>query len=290
MSAPSVPPLPDGSVVEVPGRGQMFVRQAAGPAGAPTVLLLHGLSASADLNWFPSFGPLSRRYNVIAVDHRGHGRGIRSRRPFRLADCADDVAGLLDALGTGPVIATGYSMGGPISQLLWLRHRHHVRGLVLCATSTHFVRARPGASVALNAMAGLSLAATLTPEAVRRQLFDRLVSGRFEGSPLAQWATAEIRRGNPATIIQAASAVGRFDSRPWITQVDVPTAVVVTVHDRLVPPARQLRMAEAIPGATVHRVAGDHGVCVTDPARFVPTLLNALASVASRAEPARRTS
>lgn len=290
MHVPGAPPLPEGGVVEVPGRGHMFVRRAAGPAGAPTVLLLHGLSASADLNWFPSFRPLSRQFNVVAVDHRGHGRGIRSRRPFRLADCADDVAGLLDVLGTGPVIATGYSMGGPISQLLWLRHRHHVAGLVLCATSTHFVRTRPGASVALNAMAGLSLAASLTPESVRRQFFDRLVSGRFEGSPLAQWAATEIRRGNPATIIQAASAVGRFDSRPWIAQIDVPTAVVVTVHDRLVAPARQLRMADAIPDATVHRVAGDHGVCVTDPARFVPMLLTGLNSVASRSAEARRIS
>ena len=49
----------------------------------------------------------------MALDHRGHGRGIRSRRPFRLEDCADDAAALIDELGLGPVTAVGYSMGGP---------------------------------------------------------------------------------------------------------------------------------------------------------------------------------
>ena len=53
---------------------------------------------------------------------------------MRLADCADDMAALIDELGTGPVIAVGYSMGGPIAQLLWKRHPEKVAGLVLCAT------------------------------------------------------------------------------------------------------------------------------------------------------------
>ena len=63
-----------------------------------------------------------RQFNVVALDHRGHGRGLQSDEPFRLADCADDVAALVDELGLGPVIVVGYSMGGPIAQLLWRRH------------------------------------------------------------------------------------------------------------------------------------------------------------------------
>ena len=85
-------------------------------------MLLHGWIASGGLNWFNAFGPLSQRYSVIAPDMRGHGRGIRVRRRFRLADCADDVAALLEHLDTGPAIVVGYSMGGPVAQLLWRRH------------------------------------------------------------------------------------------------------------------------------------------------------------------------
>ena len=54
------PPLPPGRIVELPGRGTTFVREADGPAGAPTVVLLHGWSVDADLNWFACYGPLGR--------------------------------------------------------------------------------------------------------------------------------------------------------------------------------------------------------------------------------------
>ncbi len=63
----------------------------------------------------------------------------------------------------------------------------------------------------------------------------------------------------------------------------MPTAVVVTEQDDRVPPRRQLAMAEAIRGATVHRVPGDHRVCVAQPHLFVPALLEACASVTRRA-------
>src|SRR5438874_11869328 len=93
------PALPPGRHLELPGRGTTFVRDLAGPPGAPTLILLHGLGATADLNWFPAFDTLGRRFRVLALDHRGHGQGIRVGARFRLGDCADDVAAVADALG-----------------------------------------------------------------------------------------------------------------------------------------------------------------------------------------------
>src|SRR5438105_8295167 len=108
------PPLPPGRHVELPGRGTTFIREV-GPPDAPALFLLHGLSASADLNWFASFNSLARPYRVVALDQRGHGRGIRLRgRTFRLEDCADDVAALADVLGIEDIIPVGYSMGGAV--------------------------------------------------------------------------------------------------------------------------------------------------------------------------------
>ena len=107
-------------------------------AGAPTVVLLHGWTATADLNWFACFAPLAEHFRVIALDHRGHGRGIRAGARSVSTDCADDVAALADVLGIERFIAVGYSMGGPIAQLLWQRHPELVAGLVLCATSSTF--------------------------------------------------------------------------------------------------------------------------------------------------------
>ena len=278
----SGPPLPEGRTLDLPGRGRTFVREVPAPRpGAPTVVLLHGWTASADLNWFPAYAPLGRHFRVLALDHRGHGRGIRSWRPFRLEDCADDVAALLGALDAGPAVVVGYSMGGPIAQLTWRRHRDAVSGLVLCATAAGFGGWR-GDRAFFSAMLGLSVAAQVTPGVVRRQVMDRVIHQRLQGR-LNDWAVEELRRNDPASVLQAGSAIGRFDSRRWIGGVDVPTASLITTDDNVVPVRRQESLAAAIPGNRVQRVAGDHAVCVSAPQRFVPVLVDACRDVADRA-------
>jgi len=127
----SSPEFPSGGPLVLPGRGTTFVRKIDGPLGAPTLLLLHGWTATADLNWFRCYKPLSEHFNVVALDHRGHGHGIRSRRLVRLEDCADDAVAVCDVLGIEQFIPVGYSMGGPIAQLIWRRHPERVSGLVL---------------------------------------------------------------------------------------------------------------------------------------------------------------
>lgn len=281
------PPLPPGRALHLPGRGTTWVRVANGPGpAAPTLMLLHGWTATADLNWFRCYAPLSRSFRVVALDHRGHGRGIRSRRPFRLEDCADDAAAVAAQLGIHDVIAVGYSMGGPIAQLLWNRHRSLVRGLVLCATSRNFGRSIRERAM-FTSMLGLSGMARVTPAPVRRQVSDRIFTRRLADTPLGPWAAAELRRSDPATVLQAGWSIGSFSSASWIGTVDVPAAVVVTMQDSVVHPHRQLRLADSIPGAQVFPVSGDHAVCVTAPNRFVPALLDACRSVVS-APPTRR--
>ncbi len=278
------PGVPVGRAIELPGRGTTFVREAAGPAGARTLLLLHGWTATGGLNWFPSFAPLAETFNVVAIDHRGHGRGIRSRRRFRLEDCADDAVALADELGIDTFIPVGYSMGGPIAQLTWHRHADRVDGLVLCATSRNF-RGQPIERALFGAMTGLSVAARVTPASWHRSVSGRMLTRRLDpASALGEWARSEMLRNDPRVLIEAGHALGRFTSRDWISGVDVPTAVVVTERDSVVPPHRQHKLAASIAGATMNPVQGDHGVCALDPERFVPALLEACTSVATRAD------
>ena len=87
----------------MPGRGEIFYRHhTGGEAGAPTLLLLHGWTASADLQWFTAYQALGERYPFVAIDVRGHGRGLRSEVPFTLEDAADDAAALVRHLGRRP--------------------------------------------------------------------------------------------------------------------------------------------------------------------------------------------
>jgi 3-oxoadipate enol-lactonase len=266
--------------VEVAGRGCTSIREAQGPPGAPTVVLLHGLAATGRLNWFTALPALSERFRVIVVDHRGHGRGIRTRH-FRLADCADDAVAIADHLGIESFIAVGYSMGGPIATLCWSRHHDRVRGLVLCATANHFLR--PEAQGALSAVfPGMVVAARLMP----RFFLDRIIDGMTRGLPAGDRrdrVRREMEPSDPATVLQAARAVIRFSSRDWAAGIDVPTAVVITTEDQLVPPRRQYRMAASIPGAKVFEVTGDHLACVRAAGQFVPALVEACEYVDVRA-------
>lgn len=273
--------LPLGKRVVLPGRGTTFVRDVPGPPGAPTVVLLHGWVASGGLNWFQVFKPLSESFRVVAPDLRGHGRGIRNWKRFRLADCADDVAAMIEQMDLGPVIVCGYSMGGPVAQLLWQRHPHMVSGMVLAATGSWLV---PGMRqqivlVGMASVAAGGLRATWgLPEAVRRMI--PLAPHGERPSSLQTWASAEMRRHDWRMVTEAGTAIATFDARKWLPNVDVPTTVLVTAKDRAVSPLEQLRTALLIPGAEIMRY--DEGHVAPVKASFGPAITEACLSVHAR--------
>ncbi|MBA3654804.1 MAG: alpha/beta fold hydrolase [Actinobacteria bacterium] len=287
VQLPPAPELPEGFTLELPGRGTTFVAEIEGPPGAPTLFLLHGLACTAYLNWFPVLRELSERYHVVMMDMRGHGRGVRHGRFFRLRDCADDAIAVADLLGIEKFVPVGYSMGGPVAQLLWRHYRERVSGLVLCATSRNF-RGKPQERLffmllpAIAAGMALRRPGNIAVDALAKQLIDAPADARLEDLDVPAWAFAEFRRTSPWTMLQGVNAIGQFSSHRWIGGVDVPTAVVVTTRDRFIPTARQLRLADAIPGATTHMCAANHAACVLAADKFAPALLEACASVASR--------
>ena len=81
---------------------------------------------------------------------------------------------------------------------------------------------------------------------------------------------------------QAVASLGRHHSTPWLSRIDVPTAVVVTTHDHVVPPERQRRIAARIPGATVHEAPCGHAGCVLQADAFVPAFLEAVDTTMGR--------
>jgi len=277
---------PVGRRLELPGRGTTFIREVPGPPGAPVLLLLHGLSASSGLNWYACYETLGKHFRMVAVDHRGHGRGIRSPTRFRLSDCADDAVAVVDELGIDRFIPVGYSMGGPIAQLIWHRHAARVDGLVMCATSRNFrgnVRERVQ-FLALGMMVAGRVAPAPNREAGRLlRLIEGMLSPDMGHPGLGRWIAGELSRNDSRKVVEAAEALGRYTSHDWVDQIDVPTSVVVTTADQLVPVRRQVKLARAIPSAVIFPVEGDHLVCARDPGAFVPVLLDACQLTARRA-------
>ncbi|WP_300402232.1 alpha/beta hydrolase [Nocardioides sp.] len=275
--------IPPGSLVELPGRGTTYVTDTPGPdEHSPTIVLLHALGCTGLLTWFPAIDALSRRFRVVTLDQRWHGRGITDD-DFSLYDCADDVAALIDELDLRDVIVVGYSMGGVVAQRVWRQHGDKIQGLVLCSTTDKFQLNLvergffTGMGTTMMGLRGLSRSATITRAA-------RAAASAADLAPtdMGEWALAEFRSTSPWAVGQALAALGRHHSRPWLGRIDVPTAVVVTTKDRVIPAARQHALARAIPGATVHLVESGHAACVLESEKFVPALLEAVATVNAR--------
>ena len=127
---------PSTRLVELPGRGVTRVWECAGPRGAETLVLIHGVAVTAELNWGKVLVPLARALPC---------RGRRPARPRRRDQHRLRGSGWRTAPTTSPrwrrpsvsrrFVAVGYSMGGMVAQLLYRRHASLLAGLVLCSTA-----------------------------------------------------------------------------------------------------------------------------------------------------------
>ena len=277
-----IPWLPEGHTIVVEGRGELFYRfhRHADPH-APIVLLLHGWTASGDLQFFSAYEALAAQFSFITIDHRGHGRGLRLQQRFELEDVADDAAALVEVLGVAPVIVVGYSMGGPIGMLLTRRHPHLVRGIVMEATALEWC------SSLLDRVRWKTariIGPLLRSFAYQRWLshgIQRLLGKGHPTQVYVPWLSGEMRRNDPQSIVQAGQALSRYDARPWAGELRKPAASLITTRDRLVKPRKQRALAEAL-GADIRELAGDHISAWEHPDEFAATTVELVSLVATK--------
>ncbi len=263
-----LPWLPPAHTAILAGRGELFYRHYQHPdPNAPIALLLHGWTASADLQFYTAYEELAKHASFIAVDHRGHGRSMRPAEPFELEDAADDAAALLLQLGVGPVILVGYSMGGPIALLMARRHSALVGGIVVEATALEW---RATFSERLRwktvRMLGPILRSWASPLWLRSGL-KRMVKNQPALEPHLDWLAGEISRNSAVHLVHAGQALSRYDSLLWAGALGTPAAMLITTSDRMVKPRKQRQLAKAL-NAHVIELAGDHLAPWMNPVEF----------------------
>ncbi|MFE9581745.1 alpha/beta fold hydrolase [Nocardia sp. NPDC006044] len=274
--------LPPRRAVELADGSSVDVRFAP---GANPVVLLHGWALTADVNFGHLMRPVADEYGLVAMDMRGHGRGLPlgAGERFDIAQCADDAAAVLDTLGIDQVVVCGYSLGGPVGLEFARRHRDRVRGLVFEATAMAFDSAED--------KFGRVFFRGLRPFADRSGGIGRSVplsyfwKARFKSAEVKRlwpWLRTELGQCHPRVIVDVILAEYAFDFRPHAAEIaDLPTAVVVTTRDGAVPPRDQRALAASL-NATVIELNAAHDVFLADPKKYVATTRSAIENVLHR--------
>lgn len=250
---------PQEHPLRVPGRTvfvgdeEYLVREMGRDDGTP-ILLIHGLAGSSLTEWYQVAPKLATDHRVILVDYRGHGLSARSDLRFEVAEAADDLVGVLDALEVNQVDVVGYSMGGVIAQALALRNPGRVRKLVLMATfATHSKGYKWLRRIGAMLTRGWERITGFGTSEVRSGY---LIARGAVRRRHARWMWRETLRRDVESGAQATLALLRFDSRDWVGKLNVDTMVVIPTADFLVPVSWQHELADAIADAKVVEVEG----------------------------------
>jgi pimeloyl-ACP methyl ester carboxylesterase len=252
-------PVTPATTVVVADGGAVSYRQLPGPEGAPAVLLLHGLGATAGLQYTPLLRQLSEHYRVLAVDMRRPRTSTDGSRLF--AGVAADAVAALDDAGIDQAVVLGYSIGGLVARVLAGNHPERVRGLVLAAT---FDAPQPGPwrrPVDLVARAAGLLPAVPLP-------------GAGNSTRLPTWLLGEVGKLSPRLMLDAARDA-LCEPLPALADLAVPTAFIVTTQDQVISPEQQRTLAGTLPGAPVLEVAAGHAASGLQPELFGPVALDA---------------
>jgi 3-oxoadipate enol-lactonase len=215
--------------------------EEAGSGGTPA-LLVHELGGSSE-SWRAVIPLLAADRRVIAVDLRCAGRSEKPPGAFSLADAADDLAALLQALNIGKVDVIGAALGSLAGALLAIRHPERVNRLMMCAvapkmagaTSTYVAeRAEKVRVVGMRGVAEASLKNSF-PESRAAE------RAAYRGIYLAN---------DPAAYAELSLALARLEmaQADWAA-IRAPTLVASGAHDFLWPPPVGREVAALIPGA-----------------------------------------
>ena len=248
----------------------------------PPLVLVMGIGYDATLWTLAQVPALSDMFQVVIFDNRDVGRSSRASEPYTIADMADDVAGLMDALDITRAHMLGLSMGGMIAQEFALRHAGRLDRLVLTGCGAAPARVTFDPIRTWNWVK----ATDKTGEVFACQQFTWLFSNSFLRNKEAVQQTIALLASNPNPVgpdayNRQAQAYLRFDALDRLSDISSPTLMIAGEQDLLTPPWVCREVADRIPGCQFEIIGGDgssHVVPIERPDEFnhlVTTFLSA---------------
>ncbi|MCU1478855.1 MAG: hypothetical protein JWQ64_3548 [Subtercola sp.] len=254
---------------------------ASGAPNAELLVLGPSLGTTTSL-WQPSLRLLAQNYRVLRFDLPGHGASPTPAEPFSVAELADAVLALVDAVGGGAFHYAGISMAGAIGLQLALDHPQRLRSLsVICSGAKigspegwadRAARARTSGT---SSLVGLSAERWFAP-------------GFFEREPsLSARALNELLDIDDESYAKCCDALATFDVRDRLAEIAVPALCIAGERDISTPPEGVRNLAEAIGACFVQVPGAGHLPSLEAPSVAASAVLDLLDAVVPWAGTAR---
>jgi len=217
--------------------------ELTGAGGAPTLVLSNSLGSNFRM-WEPQIAELSRHFQVLRYDTRGHGQSSIPEGQYTVEQLGRDVLGLLDQLRLDRVHFCGLSMGGSTGMWLALNAPQRLRKLVLCNTA-----AKIGTPEIWNPR--MELVRSGGVKAISSGVLSRWLSASFRAKTpdVAARVLDMLESTDTAGYLANCAAIRDFDARQSVGSIRVPALVIAGTHDVSTTAADGRYLAEQIPGA-----------------------------------------
>jgi len=213
----------------------------------PVVVLSHG--TLMDRTMFDAqVGSLEDRYRVIAFDHRA--RTDRWQDDYDLDDLADDCVALLDELEIERCVLGGLSMGGFMALPLALCYPERLDGLMLISSMAMAYSDSERADIDAH-LAELSHEEHVTEEFAEweRDLVIGATTQRESPELVRYWMDRWKTRRSKAVAGEFHSWMHKPDMTSRLAEIELPTLVIHSIEDAVLPIERGRAMADGLPNA-----------------------------------------
>jgi len=193
----------------------------------PSLLFVHGLGSSGQ-DWEEQVAFFSKKFKVITVDVRGHGKSAKPAGPYSIQLFAEDMAAFIQALDAAPVHMVGISMGGMIAFQLAVDHPELLKSMTIVnsgpAVFAHTFKDRM--QIFQRSILFRLLSMQKIGEVIGGKLFPKEDQKELRAAVIERWA----KNDKPAYMDSFKAIVG-WSVADHISNINIPTLVIAADED-----------------------------------------------------------
>jgi len=232
--------------------GTSIAYAVTGDGRAHRVALLHSLAMDGEF-WRPVSEHLPPSTSVLTIDCRGHGASGKPAGPYTLAQFADDLSDVMDAIGWPSAVVAGASMGGSVALAFATRHAAKTSALGLIDT-TAWYGARAPEQWEERAQRALTEGLSALVEFQRTRWFGDDFRARHPD--VVDLAVETFLKSDAKAYAETCRMLGSFDLRSKLGSLAVPVRIIVGEEDYATPVDMAKVLHEGIPGSALTVLTG----------------------------------